>query len=394
MIVDGPHDPRLTRQALDHIESGTTDMAESVLRVPLSYYRSPQLADKELELLRRTPIALAMTGELPAPHDYLVRKILGISVLVSRAVDGTARAFLNYCRHRGAQPASGCGNTRRFACPYHGWVYDSLGMLVGIPGASGFAEIDREATGLVELPSEERHGILWATLTSGAELDLDAHLGPLAEELDEWKLAEYVPLTHREFEGDVNWKAALEAFAESYHFPYVHGNSIVGQNTMSDITVQVALGRHQRVCFPLAWIDKKASNLEPVRNLAMIYWIWPNLVVAFSEIGAELIDILPNLDASGRADPSRCTVRHGWASRRPAASDAERSAYEQLYEQVHAALRDEDFGVLPQCGRAIAYAQHGHMIIGRNEIGVQHVVGTFCQALGVDLHSSTETAAR
>ena len=28
--------------------------------------------------------------------------------------------------------ADGCGNARRFACPYHGWVYDPQGALVGI----------------------------------------------------------------------------------------------------------------------------------------------------------------------------------------------------------------------------------------------------------------------
>lgn len=394
MRDEGPHDPNLTRRALEHVASGSTDMAGCVLRVPLSYYCSPQLSAKELELLRRTPLAAAITGDLPAPHDYVVREILGASILLSRAADGTARAFLNYCRHRGAQPAAGCGNARRFACPYHGWVYDSAGQLVGVPGAAGFAEVNRAATGLVELPCEERHGIVWAVLTAGAELELDAHLGPLGDELDEWKLAEYAPLRHREFEGAVNWKAALEAFAESYHFPYVHENSIVGQNTLSDITVHRALGQHQRVCFPLAWIDREGSNLDPVRNLAIIYWIWPNLVLAFSEIGAELIDILPFVGSAGTADPARCTVRHGWASARQATSDAEVSAFEQLYEQVHAALRDEDFGVLPQCGSAIANAQHEEMIIGRNEIGVQHVVRTFCQALGVDLKSITETSPR
>ena len=390
MKVDGPHDPNLTRRAIEHLVSGTTDMAPSVLRVPLSYYRSSELAHRELELLRRTPIAAAITGDLPAPHDYLVRELLGVSVLLTRNSQGSARAFLNYCRHRGAQPAVGCGNARRFACPYHGWVYDSDGQLVGVPGAPGFAEIDRASTGLVELSCEERHGLVWVVLTAGVSLQLDEHLGPLAEELDEWKLAEYVPLTRREFGGRVNWKAALEAFAESYHFPYVHGQSIVGQNTISDVTVHAALGPHHRVCFPLTWIDRKGSDLEPVRNLAIIYWIWPNLVLAFSEIGVELIDILPVVDPPGKAEPSRCTVRHGWASQRPASGEEERSAFERLYEQVHAALRDEDFGVLPQCGNAIAHAQHEHMIVGRNEIGVQHVVGTFCQALGVHLNSRSD----
>lgn len=378
----GPHDPQLTKRALDHVRSGTTDLAAGVLRVPLRYYRDRELFAREQELLWRTPMALIASAQIPRAHDYIVRDVLGTSVLMTRGGDGRARAFLNYCRHRSAQPAHGCGNTRRFTCPYHGWVYDSEGELVGMPGARGFADIDRSEHGLVELPSEERHGLLWVMLAASASLDLDAHLGPLDAELAEWDLASYEYLTHREFESDVNWKAALEAFAESYHFPYVHGQSLIGQNTIADVTVYEGLGAHSRVCFPVAWIAEGAGDdrsWDPLDNLAIIYWVFPNLVLAFTQVGVELIDILPG------DDPIRCRVRHGWMSRSPISTAEERAGFEELYELVHAAVRDEDFGVLPQCGAGIRQGQHGHMLIGRNEIGVQHLVRSFAGALDFDL---------
>lgn len=377
----GPNDPRLTALALEHVRGGTTDLAPSVLRVPLWYYGDAEVLAREEAMLRSTPIAVVATADVPAPHDYVVREVLGTSVLVARGTDGVARAFLNYCRHRGARPAEGCGNARRFTCPYHAWVYDAEGQLVGLPGARGFEEVDRSTAGLVELPSEERHGLVWVVLTAGAPLDLDAHLGPLGEELAEWDLASYTRHVVTEFESEVSWKAALEAFAESYHFPYVHGRSIIGMNTVPDIGVHDALGRHGRVCFPFPWITDELSE-SPADNVAIIYWIYPNLVLAFSVVGVEWIDILP------AGSPTRCTMRHGWLAKVAATTDEERAAYDDLFATVHAAVRDEDFAMLPQCGAGIRHGQHEHMLIGRNEIGVQHVIRTFAAELGLDLEAA------
>jgi hypothetical protein len=66
----------------------------------------------------------------------------------------------------------------------------------------------------------------------------------------------------------------------------------------------------------------------------------------------------------------------------PAADDAVQAGYVDLYEAVHAALRDEDVGVLTGCGEAGRQGQHDHMVIGRNEIAVQHVVATFTEVVG------------
>ena len=370
----------LTRRARALVESGTTDLAPSVLRVPLAYYRDAATFARERDdVLRTTPLALVASARLPEPHDYVVREVAGTSVLVTRGADGVARAFLNYCRHRGAKPADGCGNARRFTCPYHGWTYDGEGQLVGLPGAQGFEEIDRSEHGLVALPCEERHGLVWVVLTAGATIDVVAHLGPLDDELAGWGLATYEHLTERTFESTVSWKAALEAFAENYHFPYVHGASLIGQNTVADTATFDRFGQHHRLGFPCPWITAIGEDAAPLEGMALIYWIFPNLVLAVSIVGVELIDILPG------DDPGRCVVRHGWMASAPAADEATRAGYHELYEAVHRAVRDEDFGMLPQCGEGIRQAQHEHLVIGRNEIGVQHVIRTMAAATGFAL---------
>jgi hypothetical protein len=62
-----------------------------------------------------------------------------------------------------------------------------------------------------------------------------------------------------------------------------------------------------------------------------------------------------------------------------------KAGYDAVFQQVHAAVRDEDFAILPQCGEGVRHGQHDHMIMGRNEIAVQHVVKVFAQELDVAL---------
>lgn len=370
------------RRALALVDAHTTEMADEILTVPLGYYRDPTLAERERTLCRHTPLALAPTAQLANPNDYVVRDVLGTSVLLTRDADGTAHAFLNYCRHRGGKPApDGCGNARRHTCPYHAWSYDSAGRLVGLPGQEGFDGLARDDYGLVELPSEERHGFVWVVLTVGEPIDVAAHLGPLDAELTEWGLGASSYLTERELHADVNWKAAIEAFAENYHFPYVHANSIVGQNTVANTAIYDDFGLHHRLGFPCPWIEGARQDpdiTDPLAYMVFIYWVFPNLTLAMSPVGTEIIDILP----AATGDPGQCVVRHGWMANEAPADDAVKAGYVELYEAVHAALRDEDCGVLIGCGEAARAGQHDHMVIGRNEIAVQHVVTTFTEALG------------
>lgn len=385
--VDGlsdARDERLTRRALRHALNGTTDMADRELRVPLHYYRDPKIAElEESQLLRRVPLAIVPSAQVREKNDYVVRTVLGDSLLVTRDRSGESHVFLNYCRHRGAMPACGAGNASRFVCPYHAWSYKNTGELFMVPGKAGFDSMNTADYGLVELPNEERHGFIWAVLTAGAAIDLDDHLGELGAELALWDYGSYGYHTEREFQSSVSWKGALEAFAEGYHFPYVHGESLIGQNTIANTTIYDEYGRHHRLGFPFNWITNvdsdPAAPVDPSTNMGVIYWVYPNLILANSPVGVEIIDILP------AGEPTECTVRHSWMGRVPATSDDMRAAYDAVYEGVHAAVRDEDFAMLPQCGEGVRHGQHDHMIIGRNEIGVQHMIKVFATELGIAL---------
>ena len=49
-----------------------------------------------------------------------------------------------------------------------------------------------------------------------------AHLGPLADELDSWGIRRWSPLGEKVLDSPINWKPAVDTFAENYHFATVH----------------------------------------------------------------------------------------------------------------------------------------------------------------------------
>ena len=270
-------DEELTRRALAHAQNKTTDLADTVLRVPLHYYRDPKITElEESQILRRVPLAIVPSAQVAGVNDYVVRSVLGDSLLVTRDRTGAGHVFLNYCRHRGAMPACGSGNAARFVCPYHAWTYKNTGELFVVPGQPGFGSMDKADYGLVELPSQERHGFIWAVLSADGSIDVDAHLGALGPELAALKYASYGYHAEKEFAAQVSWKGALEAFAEGYHFPFVHGESVIGQNTLANTGVYDEYGNEviQRQIFESVeelqevrgWLDLTSEEQESRRR--------------------------------------------------------------------------------------------------------------------------------
>lgn len=363
----------LMKRALDIVEKQWPEMADRYMQVPLDYYQNEALAAKEREIFETQPLALLAASEIANAHDYVVRDAVNRSILLTRDADGRVHAFLNYCRHRGAEPASGCGNRRIFECPYHGWSYDTKGRLAGLPLRDRYEGLDLTRLALVELPSEERHGLIWVVLRPELTIDVAAHLGELDAELASLgcdRMTYYNSLPNEPLA--TNWKSVAEGLLEGLHVPFVHRGTF-DQNPQAagvDLAICDVFGSHVRYAMPLFGREDVASiratpeaEWDPAASIGCVWWISPGLLIAHELYGLIFADLTPGSTVTSSV------FRYGWLSPTKTAPTGQPSPEEMAARAARAVGQDQP--VWAGCGRGLTHGAHDYTLIGRNEKAVQ-----------------------
>ena len=67
------------------------------------------------------------------PNIVISRTVLGEWLAVFRGEDGKPVALQDRCLHRNSRLSKGKVCQGKLECPYHGWVYDDTGKVVGVP---------------------------------------------------------------------------------------------------------------------------------------------------------------------------------------------------------------------------------------------------------------------
>jgi len=388
----GFNDAEVLDRSIRIVEEQLPELASGAMHVPLDYYRDEGLAAREAELFMSQPRPIVASSEIPNADDFLVRMSMKRSLLATRDKDGKAHVFLNYCRHRGAEPASGCGNARRHSCPYHGWSYDSKGELVAMPLPDRNRELDYSQLGLVELPSEERHGLVWAILTPGMQIDVAAHLGEVDDQLSGLGMEGMQYVNSLPFEPiAANWKCVAEGVVESLHVPFVHRATFnvdpgtqgdrFTSSTAIDLAIYDRFGPHVRYCLPVFGKNAVSEMRELLakgrtydwQQLVQVWLISPGVLIANDSYGLDI----------GFMEPGETTetsfFRYGWMG--PSTPPEGFPPLAEMAQRAGAAVR-EDAPVWEGCGRGLAFGQHGYALIGRNEKGVQLFHETLCDQTG------------
>jgi choline monooxygenase len=371
----------LVRRLLDHLDNGTTDMADDVLEVPTDVYTSRPHFEEELDtLFLNHPLVLCLSGALPAPNTYRAVDLCGTPVLLTRDAEGKVRAMANLCRHRGVRIADGAGDARRLTCPFHAWVYDLQGHLVGLPVAEGFEGMCREDKGLVELPVAEGYGLIVGCLRPGPPVDIDAYLGPgLSDELAMLDFADWEPHSEPHIHPvGANWKVTLDTYRENYHFDHLHKDTLAGYAHGGVLTFD-PFGRHLRNCSAIRTIgglrevpEEDWGDVGP--HFSYQYSLFPNTCLTFDSRHVELWQILP-------VDEARSEVLHT-AYLRPGLSDEERAKAVDMAPWICEAVVDgEDFWVAGRTEPGIRTGMLDTVVFGRNEPAPQHLHRGFLDAL-------------
>lgn len=370
----------LTRRALKLARDNTTDLMPSEHLVAAETYTSPERFSRECEMVFTSPQLVGYVSELPKPGSYCTKTVMGRSIVMTRAKDGVVRAFENICLHRQSRITEGCGTARRLSCPYHAWTYDLEGKLVGVPGREGFDPERLDSATLTELPAAELAGFLWVALDPDAELDVAGHLGPLADELEFWGIGRWAPLGEKVLDCPIDWKLAIDTFAENYHFATVHKTTFA-QVARSNCTVFDAFGPHHRLIFPLNGIldldAKPESEWEPFQNLVVIYALFPNIVLSVTIANGELFRVYPG------DGPGHSVTVHQNSTPLDISEESVADGARAVFEYAHATVRDEDYRLVQDLQRNLASGAREHLVFGRNEPGLQHRHTTWSEAVGL-----------
>lgn len=361
----------LVRRALSHLQDKTTDQAPATMEQAVGAYIDPERYRREVDhIFKRLPLALALSVELPTPKSYRAMTVLDVPVLLSRGEDGVARAFVNVCRHRGAQICKhGSGQAQRFVCPYHAWQYDLQGKLTGLYGASTFGAVDPATRSLTELACAERSGLLWVVLTPGIRFDVDQWLGDFAGQLDTLNLDRWHLHEQRDLDGP-GWKVAWDGYLEAYHHNTVH-TSTVGQYTVGNLLVHDTFGPHQRLVFGRRTLSQLAGvpeqQWEPEEHIRRIYSGFPNLSIS-GVLGDHCLvsQMFPG------PTPETTITRQSVLSARVPVTAEDKQATERFSQMVLQAVRDEDYAIGFRVQSGLKSGGNKSFLYGRNEPAVQH----------------------
>ena len=365
---------RQARKLLNYLDTGTTAMAEGIYANPVTDYTSTEQAAAERDrLFRRWPLNLGLSCRAPEPGDYFEEDWSGVPILVARGRDRMLRAFMNVCRHRGARVALGCGKARNFVCPYHAWVYDLDGSLVGRPHDAAFAEAPAATHGLVPLPIEERDGMIWVGTAPDTVIDLDRQLGGLNQDIAGYGLDRYHHYETRTLNIGMNWKLVVDTFLEVYHLSSLHPKT-VGPILHTDRSCFDAFGRNLRLIAARKTInqlrEQPEANWDLVRETAMVYVLFPNTVFIMQGDHVETWHIYPERGAGG--DPDRSAMYISLYTPEPATTDSARRHWDRNFDLLMATVEKEDFPLGERAQRGFHAGAQPHITFGRNEPALQH----------------------
>jgi phenylpropionate dioxygenase-like ring-hydroxylating dioxygenase large terminal subunit len=262
-----------------------------------SYQSIGQLEKERASIFATFPLAVGHVSELPQKGDYLTTSAAGRPLIVLRDDQGQVRAFLNACRHRGAQLLSEPKGTvkKRLVCPYHAWSYGLSGELLHVPRQEAFPRLDQAVSGLVALPTSVRHGFIWVVPSPNATVEIGRYLGGLDEDLAGLGLDAHVALKKVTRRGRANWKLLIDAFLEGYHARFLHQRSL--GRFFSDEVIYDLFGRHVRSCGArvelkgLPAIARESWDLRATTTL--FYFLFPNTILVFHPDWVTFLSVFP-----------------------------------------------------------------------------------------------------
>jgi phenylpropionate dioxygenase-like ring-hydroxylating dioxygenase large terminal subunit len=367
--VEHPRIVEIVREAWQTALSPEVALLEEEGSVAVSRYTdADRLALERARLFRAMPIPIAHSAELDTPVGtsagaVLVRELDGVSLLLTRTADGRVHAHRNACRHRGVRLLREDCRKKALVCPYHAWTYRTDGALEHVPHPQAFPSCDKAKHGLVPVPVEERHGLVWVTLDSGP--DVRAHLGELDDEIAALGLDRHVVGGRSVRAQRGNWKFLMEAFLDGYHIRTLHRDSVYpffldGRSVAHRVGAHIRAATARRAAREVK--DEAALLARPLREVATFnYAIFPCVNLIAHPDWTSLVVVLP-----------LATDRFLWSHMQllPEApsTDSARAHFERSFELIEGnVFQGEDLLMISEQQDGIESGANAFLTFGRLE---------------------------
>ncbi|MCU0534648.1 MAG: aromatic ring-hydroxylating dioxygenase subunit alpha [Hydrococcus sp. Prado102] len=177
-------------------------------------------------IFRRTWLYIGDSASL-STGDVLVTEAAGSSILIVRSQDGKVKAFHNVCPHRASLLcANGIQQVKQFVCPYHAWVFNLEGQLIGTPHQEGLPNIFRfEDYSLKPLRCEQWQGFIFVSFSDNVPPLLE-YLGDIPASLGRHRTDATKLFVKKHYRVACNWKNFHDNTLCDYHLRAVHPKTL------------------------------------------------------------------------------------------------------------------------------------------------------------------------
>ena len=213
-------------------------------------------------------------ADLKYEGSFITHEIGKESFLIVKGNDGKIRAFYNVCQHRGNKLCQiEEGELEIFSCPFHGWKWNNDGSLNSVFAPELYKQFEDgvpvNELGLTEVKLDSWGGLLWLNMDDKS-ISLKEWLGEYGEHLESYNFEKWELIDYQTFEWNGNWKHAVDAFNESYHFTALHPDMIeFGEG--HDVPIELS-GPHSRMINfndTVSEVVKDQDTFTPLREEMM-----------------------------------------------------------------------------------------------------------------------------
>lgn len=365
---------RALRKLLTHLDDSVTDQWAEIERFERDDYQDPALAEAERDrIFGEVPFIVAHSSEIEGANTFVTVELPRNKAIVIRQKDGSVKAFVNACRHRGAELVTQeSGKCRIFSCPYHRWSYDPSGELRTVTLDNTFGDFDRSRFGLVELPVEERHGFVWIVDNAQRGIDVAEWLGTEMDAiLASFEIDSLVSVYPHTYRRPTNWKILQDGFLDNYHVKYAHPNT-AGKMLHTNAVALEDFGRHfwfltsrksidrfigQDISWTSSMIEHTIESCFLAPNTMLLRHATHIELLTFRPVGASPDEAIMQMRVMAPTVEDSGLTEERWANR-----------WRKNWEILIAILHDEDFPILDGSQRALTSLDAGTMLLGRNEL--------------------------